>query len=289
MQRNEIVQWEDLDITSDFMFGKIMQDKKLCLELLRRVFPEFRIKDIHVVEVQKEIRSGARQKYVRLDVYANDGIRRYDVEMQMQNYKSLSKRTRYYHSMIDADSILKGEKYSKLKDTYVIVFCPFDRFRAGRCIYTFENVCLEEDDIKLNDGNFTIFINSKGRDRDDIPEKLRNFLDLMEGKEDTEDPFIREVREAVQKAKLRDEWRQEYMRLADLQDDWFEEGREQGLEEGRKEGREEGREEGILQTLVKLVRKGRLSLDEAIVDSGLSKEEFMTALEQYKVSELTEK
>ena len=97
MQRNEIVQWEDLDITSDFMFGKIMQDKKLCLELLRRVFPEFRIKDIHVVEVQKEIRSGARQKYVRLDVYANDGIRRYDVEMQMQNYKSLSKRTRYYH------------------------------------------------------------------------------------------------------------------------------------------------------------------------------------------------
>jgi len=71
------------------------------------------------------------------------------------------------------------------------------------------------------------------------------------------------------------------MRLADLQDDWFEEGREQG--------REEGREEGILQTLIKMVRKGRLSLDEAIADSGLSKEEFMAAFEQYKLSELAEK
>ena len=83
------------------------------------------------------------------------------------------------------------------------------------------------------------------------------------------------------------------MRLADLQDDWFEEGREQGVEEGRAEGRAEGLLDGVrqgkIQMLLELVRKGRLSLDEAIADSGLSKEEFMAAFEQYKLSELAEK
>ncbi len=52
------------------------------------------------------------------------------------------------------------------------------------------------------------------------------------------------------------------------------EGREEGREEGKEEGKEEGREEGTLQTLARLVARGRLTVSEAAEDAGMSVEEF---------------
>ena len=57
-------------------------------------------------------------------------------------------------------------------------------------------------------------------------------------------------------------------------DDAYEEGRAEGREEGREEGKEEGREEGTLQTLARLVARGRLTVSEAAEDAGMSVEEF---------------
>ena len=39
--------------------------------------------------------------------------------------------TRYYQSMIDIDSLLKGAVYSELKESYVIFICTNDPFEAG--------------------------------------------------------------------------------------------------------------------------------------------------------------
>ncbi len=33
--------WEELGISNDFLFGKIMQDAELCHELLQRILPDF--------------------------------------------------------------------------------------------------------------------------------------------------------------------------------------------------------------------------------------------------------
>ena len=49
---------------------------------------------------------------------------------------------------------------------------------------------------------------------------------------------------------------------------------EKGRAEGREEGKEEGREEGTLQTLARLVARGRLTVSEAAEDAGMSVEEF---------------
>ena len=47
-----------------------------------------------------------------------------------------------------------------------------------------------------------------------------------------------------------------------------------GREEGRKEGREEGRKEGIFDTLVRMVQKKRLTIDEAAEEANMSPVEF---------------
>ncbi len=35
--------WEELSISNDFLFGKVMQNPELCKELLQRIFPDLKI------------------------------------------------------------------------------------------------------------------------------------------------------------------------------------------------------------------------------------------------------
>ena len=49
---------------------------------------------------------------------------------------------------------------------------------------------------------------------------------------------------------------------------------EESFNNGKTEGINIGRSEGVVQTLLNLVTKGSITLDSAIIDSGLKKEEF---------------
>lgn len=112
--------WEELGISNDFLFGKIMQDPELCKELLQRILPDLEIDHIEYPESQKAIRADVDAKSVRLDVYVRDGKGTvYDIEMQVVDTKELSKRTRYYQSMIDLQMIDKGQPYKLLKPSYI--------------------------------------------------------------------------------------------------------------------------------------------------------------------------
>ena len=49
---------------------------------------------------------------------------------------------------------------------------------------------------------------------------------------------------------------------------------EKSYDKGKTDGINLGRTEGVVQTLLNLVAKGIITLDSAIIDSGLKKEEF---------------
>ncbi len=53
-------EWEELNISNDFLFGKIMQDAELCGELLKRILPELDIDHIEYPELQKRDKAGCR-------------------------------------------------------------------------------------------------------------------------------------------------------------------------------------------------------------------------------------
>ena len=223
--------WEELQISNDFIFGKVMQDPKLCKELLQRILPGLKIDRIEYPETQKAIRPDIDAKSVRLDVYVEDGKGTvYDIEMQVSMSKELPKRTRYYQSLLDMRMIDKGEPYKKLKPSYIIFICPFDQFGMGRHIYTFENICKEDKSVLLNDGTTKIFLNAKGT-MDDVSPELKAFLDYVAGKKPA-DPFVDELEEAVKNARKNREWRHEYMTLL-MRD---QENIEKGMEIGKAEG-----------------------------------------------------
>ena len=204
--------WEDLSISNDFLFGKVMQDAELCKELLQRILPELDIDHVEYPELQKTIKEDFEAKGVRLDAYVNDGKGTvYDIEMQAVTSKYLPRRTRYYQSMIDLQLVNKGQDYDTLNDSYIIFICLSDLFGKGRYRYSFENICKEDTEVMLNDGAKKIFLNADGK-KGDIIEELKAFLDYVAGRP-SEDAFVKKLESAVEKAKKNRKWRREYMTL----------------------------------------------------------------------------
>ena len=232
---------KDLTIKHNFMFGAVMCDEENCRGLLERVlnFPIERVE----VSKEKSILYHPEYKGVRLDVYAKDEQgTHYDIEMQALEKSSIVKRSRYYHSQMDMEFLLSGEDYDKLPSSYVIFICDFDPFQEKRYCYTFENVCLENHELRLEDGCKTIFLSTKGENDKEISKSLMKFLkyvnaDLSESTDDFDDEFVAKLQQSVQHVKESREMEGRFMLFQELLRDERAEGRAEGLTAGRTEGR----------------------------------------------------
>lgn len=138
----------------------------------------------------------------------------------------------------------KGVVYSKLKDSYVIVICPFDYYGKGRHVYTFTNQCHEETGLEMADGTTKIVLNAVGT-MDDVSGRLKEFLRYVAG-ESSNDEYIQKLDDAVKKARANKEWRREYMTLMmrDL------ENQEIGIEKGKAEEQRDAKKPGKIDILL---------------------------------------
>lgn len=241
--------FEELTITDNFMFSKVMRNKELCKHFLEMVMG-VKIKEIVFPEYEKAIDIRYDAKSVRLDVWLEDEEHTvYNLEMQATSQDYLIKRTRYYQDLIDLDLLEKGQCYGELNRSVIIFVCTFDPFEKGRHIYSFENLCKEDPSLALGDGTKKIFINTVGT-MNDIDEEFQQLMDFFNGLE-PKGSFANALQTEVSKVKESQEWRREYMTLEIFMEDARREerkiGREEGREEGRVEGREEGREEGRIE------------------------------------------
>ena len=118
---------DELTFTDDGMFQAVLHNPEICAELVERLL-HVRVNHVEYPELEKEIAPYYTTKGVRLDVYLKDENKIIDIEVQNYPQDALGKRTRYYQSMIDMDSLMKGEDYSKLKESYVLFICKKDPF-----------------------------------------------------------------------------------------------------------------------------------------------------------------
>jgi len=228
-----IEQWSNIGICNDFVFCKIMQDEELLAQLIRLILPDLKFTGLQV-QAQRAIEIGTDIHGVRFDIFVTleDGSI-VEIEMQVLDMGNLPKRLRFYGSMADTQMLEKGVVYSKLKDSYVIMICPFDQYGEGRHIYTFTNRCKENHDLEMGDGTTKIVLNAVGT-MDDVSGGLKAFLDYVAGKT-VDDEYVRKLDEAVRKARANKEWRREYMTLMmrDLENQEL--GEERGIEKEQKD------------------------------------------------------
>ena len=235
--------WEKLTLADDFMFDKVMSDPKLCAEMFRRIFPDLDIGKIKIVETQKTLKQAIHVRGVRFDVLTSTAQSIFDVEAQKRKLSDLHKRTRAYHiaigyNALSKKSLKKSGSYKDLPDTYVIFICTFDLFNEGRHIYTFKNFCVENKELELDDGAYTVFLNTKGK-LDDVSPELKNFLNFVgKNKVADGDSFIKTLDEKIKEAKHNTVWRDEYMLLLTREDEKLAEGIQKGRVDGIKEANE---------------------------------------------------
>ena len=229
--------WERATIANNFIFYKVMRNNPdICKELLE-ILLEFKIERIEMSQ-EEVVDIDFASKGIRMDVYARDadGLKAYNIEMQTTDTEELPERSRYYQGIMDVDLLKSGQQYKELKTTYIIFICLDDVFKKGLAKYTFENLCLEDTETKLNDRTQKVFYICKNYDKL-LDARQKAFLRMVTQNSSSDD-FTRRVGGLVEIAKRNTQWRQQFM-------EWDRE-----MAYMRAKGRAEGREEGAQQKAV---------------------------------------
>ncbi len=227
--------WEDLDITDDFIFTRVMRNKRLCRTLLEMIL-KVKVGKIRFLTSRHAIQIDPNAKGIIMDVYLRNKDKVINVEMQTANHGDLAKRARYYQAAADIDTTPKGSEYKDLRQNYVIFICTFDPFGQGKPVYTFQNVCLDHGHpILLGDGTTKIFLNTACKDAATLDGELYLFYDYVR-KKAAQTAFTKELDSSISRLKQEKEERSMYLtytsRMMECRQDGYEEGISIGLERG---------------------------------------------------------
>ena len=200
-------------LKNPIMFSVIMQDRNRCIGLLERIFPGRKVQELNYVhqekdklaepEIERTYIVGIDVKAIRMDVLFEDSNAWYDIEMQIYDMGNLPKRSWYYHDVKTVDSLQRGTEYTKLKEGYVIFINDFDIFGFDEPVYSFE-MFDKNLQLNLNDGQHTIFLNSKCRNN--VPAELEGFYHYLQtGEVKSGDDWLTEMAVAVEDVNSRKE------------------------------------------------------------------------------------
>ncbi len=228
--------FEELQFTDDFLFGRIMQNRELCKEVLECLLQ-------HPVGIlrdplgQKELKFLSDGKPIRLDIYTSDEYSLYDAEMQNQNNRSieelaLPRRARFYQANMDVNYLMEGVSYRELPDSQILFICTFDPFEQGKAVYTFTSKCTEQSGLEMKDGITKYFFNCTYVGTD-LPDDLRDLYEYIRTGRKGEAKVVEHLDVAIRDALRNEEWRDLYMKELLHDDDMRAEGRAEGRAEER--------------------------------------------------------
>ena len=262
---------DELTFTDDYMFGAVMRNPEICKSILETLL-NIQIEKLEYPELQKSISTYYESKGVRLDVYVKDSDKVFDIEVQNDSAISLPKRMRYYQSMVDMDSLLKGQDYSELKESFIIFICNFDPFHQDLPCYTFKNLCIQDKNLELCDETTKIIFNSTAYDKEKNVD-IKKFLKYIRTKVPTSN-LTDKINNMVEEQKENDKFRTEYLSMnlhdRDITRKAFAEGEALGIEKGISQGAEQK----AIETAKKMILQSVGTLEQISSITGLAVEEI---------------
>ena len=227
---------QELTLFDKFLFDETMDIPEAHEAVLQIIFGDDNLKLLTPAQTEKEIRTAPWLRSIRLDVYAIDQEKRiYNTEAQKVEKKDLVKRSRFYQSLIDSSLLEPGEiNFNQMNDTCIIMITPFDLFGEGRYQYTFRSRCDENPALSMEDGAIRIFLNSHGKNPEEVSPELTEFLKYMESTdaalaENSANEKLKKIHKHVSQIKASEEMGVKYMQK------WEEKVLD--IEKGREEGR----------------------------------------------------
>ncbi|MBO4857784.1 MAG: Rpn family recombination-promoting nuclease/putative transposase [Treponema sp.] len=261
--------WKRATIANNFIFYKVMHNNPdVCKELLE-ILLQIQIDHIEM-STEEEILIDYGKKGIRMDVYAVGATRAFNLEMQTTDTGELPERSRYYQGVLDIQELNSGENYKSLKDSYIIFICLTDIFHKGLAKYTFENLCIQNPEIKLNDRTYKYFFIAENYDKI-LDERQKAFLKLVTSNESSDD-FADRISKLVEDAKHNTLWRKQFMEF------------ERYLAYSFRDGEAKGKQEKAEEDATAFLKEGD-SPEKISRCTGLPLERVLELQEQIKVSE----
>ena len=267
----------DLTLMDRFLFACAMEDPVILQTVLEIILE----KEIHLkerIQAEKELRTAPWLRSVRLDVISMDYEENvYNTEVQKKNTGNLLKRSRFYQALVDSSLLAPGEiDFNKMPSAYLIMIAPFDLFVEGKYCYTFQMKCKEVESLWMTDGATRIFLNTHGKNPEEVNEALVELLHYFEQTTDEaasqSSSRIKEIHRRVSQIKSSEKIGVRYMQEWEERAYELQEAREQGIEYGIEQGMERGMERGMECGIRALVQDN--------LEEGVSKEKILLKLQK---------
>ena len=146
-------------IDDDFM-NACLDDNIEGTELILRIVmgkPDITVKRVRAQHVMKNLQG----RDIWLDIDATDDVgREYDIEIQRADKGAARKRARYHSSMLDAQLLRPGDDFSALPETYIIFITENDVIGDNLPIYTVERM-ITNVGKPFDDGEHIIYVNGR--------------------------------------------------------------------------------------------------------------------------------
>ena len=239
----------------DDLFMQVVLEEQACTEyILQTILGKSSLK-LKEQRLQKRL-PNLHGRALVLDCFCTDekGLL-YNIEVQNSSAGATPKRARYHAALMDTHALKKGEKFSKLPESYVIFITDKDVLGEGEQLYQIERVIRKSGNL-FKDGSHILYFNTARQD-DNALGKLAKDLKEANPKEIKSKVLSHRVA-SLKEGKLDKEGEKKMnVLLEKYRKKAVEEGIEKGLAQGIQQGLEQGLEQGLQQGLEKGLEKGQ--------------------------------
>lgn len=275
IKENDLQRIKELRLMDDDFFSEALDGKTKAVEYILNTILERDDIKVKSTKAQVEYKS-ATKRSVKLDIQAEDVHGKLmDIEIQRSDRGSGVRRARFHSSMIDRTLLSKGEDFEDLVDTYVIFITENDKFGKGVPLYHIERRIKEMDHALFGDGAHILYVNGEYRNLEHPVGSLMHDFNCKDAK-DMVNPLLAEE---VRYLKETEGGQSQMCRLLE---EMRNEAAEKAKAEGRAEGRAEGNYEKAVNTALKMLLRGRDSIEEIAEITGLSLEEVRKLADNQK-------
>ena len=218
----------------DDLFMQVVLEEQACTEYILQTILDKSSLKLMEQRLQKRL-PNLHGRALVLDCLCTDekGLL-YNIEVQNSSAGAIPKRARYHAALMDTHTLKKGEKFSKLPESYVIFITDKDVLGEGEQLYRIERVIRKSGNL-FKDGSHILYFNTARQDDNALGKLARDFKEA--NPKEIQSEVLSHRVASLKEGKLDREGEKKMNVL-------LEKYRKKAVEEGIEKGMEKGFEQG---------------------------------------------
>ena len=218
----------------DDLFMQVVLEEQACTEYILQTILDNASLKLKEQRLQKRL-PNLHGRALVLDCLCTDekGLL-YNIEVQNSSAGAIPKRARYHAALMDTHTLKKGEKFSKLPESYVIFITDKDVLAEGEQLYQIERVIRKSGSL-FRDGSHILYFNTARQDDNALGKLAKDFKEA--NPKEIQSEVLSHRVASLKECKLDREGEKKMNVL-------LEKYRKKAVEEGIEKGMEKGFEQG---------------------------------------------